>query len=55
MSKLLRLRGGQRKIAVSVRLDPRVLEWQRAEGEGHPTRINDILINLMEAERRAGS
>ena len=25
------------------------------EGEGHLTRINDILTNLMEAERRMGS
>jgi hypothetical protein len=27
---------------------------QRSKGEGHLTRINDILTNLMEAERRAG-
>jgi hypothetical protein len=27
----------------------------RSKGEGHLTRINDILINLMEAERRIGS
>jgi hypothetical protein len=27
----------------------------RAKGEVHLTRINDILINLMEAERRAGA
>ena len=31
-----------------------VLEWLRSKGEGHLTRINDILTNLMEAERRAG-
>jgi uncharacterized protein (DUF4415 family) len=29
-----------------------VLDWLRAKGEGHLTRINDILTNLMEAERR---
>ncbi len=40
---------------VSVRLDPQVLDWLRGKGEGHLTRINDILTNLMEAERRAGS
>jgi len=28
------------------------LDWLRAKGEGHLTRINDILFNLMEAERR---
>jgi hypothetical protein len=35
-----------------VRLDPEVLEWLRSKGEGHLTRINDILTNLMEAERK---
>jgi uncharacterized protein (DUF4415 family) len=55
LSNLVRLRGGRRKVAVSVRLDPRVLEWLRAKGQGHLTRINDILANLMEAERRIGS
>jgi uncharacterized protein (DUF4415 family) len=55
LSNLVRLRGGKRKVAVSVRLDPQVLDWLRAKGEGHLTRINDILTNLMEAERRAGA
>lgn len=40
------------KVAVSVRLDPRVLEWLRSKGAGHLTRINDILTNLMEAEAK---
>ena len=39
---------------MSVRLDLQVLDWLRAKGEGHLTRINDILANLMEAERRVG-
>jgi uncharacterized protein (DUF4415 family) len=55
LSSLVRLRGGKRKVAVSVRLDPQVLDWLRAKGEGHLTRINDILTNLMEAEHRAGA
>jgi len=55
LSKLVRLRGSRRKVAVSVRLDPQVLDWLRSKGEGHLTRINDILTNLMEAERRAGA
>jgi uncharacterized protein (DUF4415 family) len=29
-----------------------VLDLLRSKGEGHLTRINDILFNLMEAERR---
>ena len=55
LSHLVRLRGARRKVAVSVRLDPRVLDWLRSKGEGYLTRINDILTNLMEAERRTGS
>jgi uncharacterized protein (DUF4415 family) len=43
------------KIPVSVRLDPQILEWLKAKGEGHLTRINDILGNVMEAERRVQS
>jgi uncharacterized protein (DUF4415 family) len=39
------------RAAVSARLDPRVLERLRGKGEGHLTRINDILVNLPEAER----
>ena len=45
----------RRKQAVSVRLDPQVLDWLRSKGEGHLTRINDILTNLMEAERSSKS
>jgi uncharacterized protein (DUF4415 family) len=54
LSKMVRLRDVRRKVPVSVRLDPRVLEWLKSKGEGHLTRINDILTNLMEAERKAG-
>jgi uncharacterized protein (DUF4415 family) len=52
LANMVRLRDVRRKVAVSVRLDPRVLDWLRSKGEGHLTRINDILTNLMEAERR---
>jgi len=38
-----------------VRLGTQVLDWLRAKGEGHLTRINDILTNLMEAERRTST
>ena len=43
----------QRKKAVSVRLDERVLVWLKSKGGGHLTLINDILANLMEAELKA--
>jgi uncharacterized protein (DUF4415 family) len=53
LANMVRLREIRRpKIAVSVRLDPEVLEWLKSKGKGHLTRINDILANLMEAEPR---
>ena len=52
LARMVRLRDVKRKVPVSVRLDPQVLDWLRSKGEGHLTRINDILSNLMEAERR---
>src|ERR1700761_2135096 len=52
LARMVRFRDVQRKVPVSVRLDPRVLEWLKAKGEGHLTRINDILMNLMEAEHQ---
>ena len=55
LSHLVRVRRVKRKVAVSVRLDPEVLDWLRSKGHGHLTRINDILANLMDAERRAGA
>jgi uncharacterized protein (DUF4415 family) len=54
LARMVRLRDVRPKVAVSVRLDPRVFEWLKSKGEGHLTRINDILTNLMEAERRTG-
>jgi uncharacterized protein (DUF4415 family) len=50
LANMVRLRDIRPKVAVSVRLDPRVLDWLKSKGEGHLTRINDILTNLMEAE-----
>lgn len=55
LAKMVRLREVRPKVPVSVRLDPRVLEWLKSKGEGHLTRINDILTSLMEAERRTES
>ena len=50
LASMVRLRDVRRKVAVSVRLDPQVLNWLKSKGQGHLTRINDILTNLMEAE-----
>jgi len=54
LAKMVRLRNARpSKVAVSVRLDVDVLTWLKSKGEGHLTRINDILLNLMEAEQGA--
>jgi uncharacterized protein (DUF4415 family) len=53
LANMVRLRDARPpKVAVSVRLDANVLAWLRSKGQGHLTRINDILTNLMEAEQR---
>ena len=52
LAQMVRLRDMRPKVPVSVRLDPNVLEWLKSKGGGHLTRINDILRNIMEAERR---
>jgi uncharacterized protein (DUF4415 family) len=39
LASMVRLRDIRPKIPVSVRLDPRVLEWLKSKGEGHLTRI----------------
>jgi len=54
LASMVRLRDVRRKVAVSVRLDPQVLNWLKSKGQGHLTRINDILTNLMEAEHATG-
>jgi uncharacterized protein (DUF4415 family) len=52
LAQMVRLRDVRPKVPVSVRLEPRVLAWLKSKGEGHLTRINDILRNIMEAEQR---
>ena len=41
------------KTAVSVRLDNDVLHWLKSKGEGHLTRINEILRARMAEELKA--
>jgi uncharacterized protein (DUF4415 family) len=52
LAQMVRLRDIRPKVPVSVRLEPRILAWLKSKGEGHLTRINDILRNIMEAEER---
>ena len=51
LARMVRFRD-RKKVPVSVRLDPQVIDWLKSKGGGHLTRINDILTNLMEAEQR---
>jgi uncharacterized protein (DUF4415 family) len=53
LKNLVRLRENRPKETVSVPLDPEVLKWLRSKGD--LTRINDILRNLMEAERKSAA
>lgn len=41
-----------RKTPVSVRIDDEILDWLRSKGEGHLTRINEILRERMMSERQ---
>lgn len=41
-----------RKAAISLRVDPEVLEWFKAQGPGYQTRINSVLRAYMEASRQ---
>jgi uncharacterized protein (DUF4415 family) len=53
LSRMVRARDQKpSKVALSVRLDKPVLDWLKSKGGGHLTRINDILANVMEAEKR---
>ncbi len=38
-----------RKAPISLRVDPEVLDWFKAQGPGYQTRINAVLRAFMEA------
>jgi len=52
LEQMVPLRDARPKVAVSVRLEPRVLEWLKRQGPGHLTRINDIPVACMTAEQK---
>lgn len=39
------------KTQISLRIDKEVLDWLKSKGEGHLSRINEILRERMAAER----
>jgi uncharacterized protein (DUF4415 family) len=55
LTEITQLRKPRNRVPVSVRLDPRVIAWLKSKGDGYLSRINDILINLMEAEQQAAA
>jgi uncharacterized protein (DUF4415 family) len=40
------------KTQISFRIDNEILDWLRSKGEGHLSRINEILRERMAAERQ---
>jgi len=48
------LRLPKAKPAITIRLDPDVLDWFKAQGRGYQTRINSVLRMYVEAQRRRG-
>ena len=49
--KRAKLRMPRPKQAVSLRLDPDVVEWFKEQGEGYQTRINAVLRMYKEAHQ----
>ena len=43
------------KEVVTLRLDPDVLAWFKAQGRGYQTRINAVLRSFFEAHRGGGA
>jgi uncharacterized protein (DUF4415 family) len=48
------LRLPKAKPAITIRLDPDVLEWFRSQGKGYQTRINAVLRMYVESRKRRG-
>ena len=43
------------KTQISLRIDNEVLDWLKSKGEGHLSRINEILRERMTRERRTNA
>ena len=55
LAQMIPYRMRTKTTPVSFRIQIDVLEWLKSKGPGHLTRINAILANVMEAERRLKS
>lgn len=49
MFKKMVIRMPEKKTALSLRLDPRVISWFKEQGPGYQTRINSVLRSYVEA------
>lgn len=49
MFKKMVIRMPEKKAALSLRLDPRVIDWFKGQGPGYQTRINAVLQSYVEA------
>ena len=52
LAEMVPFRLRSKTTLISFRVENDVLEWLKSKGPGHLTRINKILANVMEAERR---
>lgn len=43
------------KVALTIRYDPEVLEWFRAQGPGYQTKINAVLKSYIQAQSKKAS
>ena len=43
----------RKRTTISLRIDPDILDWFKAEGKGHLTRINAVLRSYVEAQKHA--
>ena len=49
MFRKMVVRMPEKKAALSLRLDPRVIDWFKGQGPGYQTRINAVLQSYVEA------
>ncbi|MGA3095249.1 MAG: BrnA antitoxin family protein [Bryobacteraceae bacterium] len=54
LASMTLFRDRPKKTMISLYVREDVLAWLKSKGAGHLTRINDILTNVMEAEKRLG-
>ena len=50
--KKMVIRMPEKKAALSIRLDPGVVDWFRKQGRGYQTRINAVLRSYVEVHSR---